>query len=61
MNQTVSANIIVDEDSLNIEKTKKTTGGLLQFPVPGKFIHFNTIEEYQGFTFNDLQANPDKF
>jgi hypothetical protein len=54
MNQTVSANIIVDEDSLNIEKTKKTTGGLLQFPVPGKFIHFNTIEEYQGFTFNDL-------
>ena len=50
MSAKVSSNFILDEtsfDSLEGEgNPMKTTGGLLEFQIGGKFIHFNTIEEY---------------
>jgi hypothetical protein len=58
MNQTVPSSILIDESSLtNTPKTLKS-GGLLQFTIPGLFIHFNTIEEYNSFNFQDLPAPP---
>ena len=44
MSKNVSSNLVIDENGFG-QKTK-STGGLLEFQVPGKFIHFNTIEEY---------------
>ena len=61
MNQNIASNIVIDEDSLSASPTKQKTGGLLQFPVHGKFIHFNTIEEYQALEFPQIMANLDKF
>jgi hypothetical protein len=35
----------------------KTTGGLIEFKVEGKFIHFNTIEDYNAFNWEYLSNN----
>ena len=50
MSAKVSSNFIIDETSFAAmdgeESPLKTTGGLLEFQICGKFIHFNTIEEF---------------
>jgi hypothetical protein len=44
MSKNISSNLVIDENGFG-QKTK-STGGLLEFNVSGKFIHFNTIEDY---------------
>ena len=35
--------------------TKQTSeGGILEFKIPGKFIHFNTIEEFNACDFQEV-------
>ena len=43
----VSASLVLNENSL--DKFTLEDKGLVKFPVQGKFLHFNTIEEYQAF------------
>ena len=59
MNTTVAASLVVDGDSFvneagNADKQKTTTGGIIEFQVMGKFLHFNTIEEYNAFDFKTV-------
>ena len=55
MSQKVSADLVIGGQSFDNtgysqhQSLSKGSGGLLEFTVPGKFLHFNTIEEYQHF------------
>jgi hypothetical protein len=57
MNQTVPSSILIDESSLTTSPTTQKSGGLLQFTIPGLFIHLNTIEEYNSFTFDSVSKS----
>ena len=50
MNTKVESNLVITSPSVK----HKTEGGILEFKIPGKFIHFNTIEEYQACTFDNV-------
>ena len=58
MSQKVSADLVIggqsfDNDGFQQNQSlSKGSGGLLEFTVLGKFLHFNTIEEYQHFDVN---------
>lgn len=44
-----SSDLLINEDSFDDDKSNKELkkiGGLIEIKVSGKFIHFNTIEEY---------------
>lgn len=43
----------VDDHSLKLTK-RNTIGGLVASSVPGTFIHFNTIEDYQAADLNAI-------
>lgn len=43
----VASNLVITSPS-----SKSTEGGLVEFKIRGKFIHFNTVEEYNSFEFN---------
>ena len=45
--------MIIDEHSLKLTQ-RKAIGGLISTPVQGTFIHFNTIEEYNGLDLNRI-------
>ena len=61
MNANVASSLVLNETSFQSVdeqlQPSKTTGGLIEFQIHGKFIHFNTIEEYQAFDFTSLQAD----
>ena len=46
----------MDEQSKEESKEEKKIGGLIKFRVPGKFLHFNTIEEYTAFDLSSLNS-----
>ena len=59
MNPTVAASLVLDGDSFvgqqDVETASSTTsGGIIEFQIPGKFLHFNTIEEYNAFDFKSV-------
>lgn len=58
---TVPASLVLDSSSFideNAPADNTTThGGIIEFKVPGKFIHFNTIEEYNAFDLKALEAD----
>lgn len=50
MNNKVSSDLVI-QGNFDQPSHSKGSGGLLEFTIPGRFIHFNTIEEYQAFDF----------
>ena len=58
MNTTVAASLVLDGDSYindtGAQEKQMTTGGIIDFALSGKFLHFNTIEEYNAFDFKEL-------
>ena len=58
MNANVASSLVIDGDSFinDSEKSEKqtTTGGIIDFQISGKFLHFNTIEEYNAFDFKEV-------
>lgn len=59
MNAKVAASLVLDGDSFvnepeSAERQMTTTGGIIEFQIMGKFLHFNTIEEYNAFHFNEV-------
>jgi len=63
MSSKVSSSLVLDESSFALNdfeaQAQKTTGGLIEFQHIGKFIHFNTIEEYNAFDFSNVQEDKD--
>lgn len=62
MNKTVAASLVLDGDSFLCDQgseTKKmvSSGGIIDFQLAGKFLHFNTIEEYNAFDFSTVAAS----
>ena len=58
MNTTVAASLVLDGDSFindtGAQEKQMTTRGIIDFALSGKFLHFNTIEEYNAFDFKEL-------
>ena len=61
MNTTVASSLVLDGDSFindqQAQEKQTTTGGIIDFQLPGKFLHFNTIEEYNAFQFSEVVDN----
>ena len=61
MNTKVASSLFLNEASFSADEADggsvKTTGGLIEFQLGGKFIHFNTIEEYQAFDYSTLSGD----
>ena len=53
----VGANLILSKTNEQIV----STGGILEFAVKGKLIHYNTIEEYNMFDFKDISQQNEAF
>ena len=65
MNTNIASGLVLDGDSF-VESAESsgsqkatTTGGIIDFQLKGKFMHFNTIEEYNAFTFSELASSAD--
>ena len=54
MNNKVPSDLVITGDFDEFDQIKGQ-GGLLEFKIPGKFIHFNTIEEYQAFDLKEYK------
>ena len=54
MNNKVSSDLVI-QGNFDEASHSKPSGGLLEFTIPGRFIHFNTIEEYQAFEFEKFK------
>lgn len=44
-----------NESLSGFDETVQVKGGLLEFILPGQLIHFNTIEEYQAFKWENIK------
>lgn len=59
MNANVASSLVLDGDSFVSEESSSsakatTTGGIIDFQLKGKFMHFNTIEEYNAFDYAEV-------